>query len=210
MKSAICRAAVIELLMASCLITAAPSMAATTTTRVAGNLGPTEQACLQLLTTTVSLGENCMYDSGPSSYPGAPGSGEITGPYSQIHYYDYNQNPAAFSTTFVPTHNSGQIRQVINGTVTIDDNDTPAGADDRISFTLTLTSPLGGDIIRHTGDKVVDRYTSMTQVLAPKVVSSFTANAFGGHDYVIGSEGFPALLTFNSPTEPEAVPCAGQ
>ena len=210
MKSAICRAAVIELLMASCLITAAPSMAATTTTRVAGNLGPTEQACLQLLTTTVSLGENCMYDSGPSSYPGAPGSGEITGPYSQIHYYDYNQNPAAFSTTFVPTHNSGQIRQVINGTVTIDDNDTPAGADDRISFTLTLTSPLGGDIIRHTGDKVVDRYTSMTQVLAPKVVSSFTANAFGGYDYVIGSEGFPALLTFNSPTEPEAVPCAGQ
>ncbi|MCB1597666.1 MAG: TonB-dependent receptor, partial [Gammaproteobacteria bacterium] len=122
----------------------------------------------------------------------------------------YNQNPAAFSTSFVPTHDSGQISQVINGTLTIDDNDTPVGTDDRISFTLTLTSPLGGDIIRHTGDKVVDKYTSMTQVLAPKVVNSATVNAFGGYDYVIGSEGFPALLTFNSPTEPEAVPCAGQ
>ena len=210
MNSATRHTAVIALLTTGCLITAVPSMAATTTTSVAGNLGPTEQACLQLLTTTVSLGENCMYDSGPSSYPGAPGSGEITGPYSQIYYYDYNQNPAAFSTTFVPTHNSGQISQVIKGTVTIDDNDTPAGTDDRISFTLTLTSPLGGDVIRHTGDKVVDRYTSMTQVLAPKVVSSAIANAFGGYDYVIGSEGFPTLLTFNSPTEPEAVPCAGQ
>jgi hypothetical protein len=210
MKSAIRRAAIIELLMASCLVAAAPSMAATTTTRVAGNLGPTGQACLQLLTTTVSLGENCMYDSGPSSVPTAPGSGEITGPFSQIYYYDYNQTPAAFSTTYVPAHNSGQISQVIDGTVTIDDNDTPAGTDDRISFTVTLTSPLGGDIIRYTGDKVVDKYTSMTQALAPNAVDSATANAFGGYDYVIGSEGFPTLLTFNSPTEPEAAPCAGQ
>ena len=210
MKSAIHRAVIIELLMASCLVTAVPSMAATTTTSVAGSLGPTEQACLQLLTTSVSLGENCMYDGGPSSVPTAPGSGEITGPFSQIHYYDYNQTPAAFSTTYVPAHDSGQISQLINGTLTIDDNDTPAGTDDLISFTLTLTSPLGGDIVRYTGDSVVDKYTSMTQVLAPRVVNSATANAFGGHDYVIGSEGFPPLLTFNSPTEPEAAPCAGQ
>ncbi len=210
MKSAIHRAVIIELLMASCLVTAVPSMAATTTTSVAGSLGPTEQACLQLLTTSVSLGENCMYDGGPSSVPTAPGSGEITGPFSQIHYYDYNQTPAAFSTTYVPAHDSGQISQLINGTLTIDDNDTPAGTDDLISFTLTLTSPLGGDIVRYTGDSVVDKYTSMTQVLAPRVVNSATANAFGGHDYVIGSEGFPTLLTFNSPTEPQAVPCAGQ
>jgi hypothetical protein len=133
-----------------------------------------------------------------------PGSGEITGPFSQIYYYDYNQTPAAFSTTYVPAHNSGQISQVIDGTVTIDDNDTPAGTDDRISFTVTLTSPLGGDIIRYTGDKVVDKYTSMTQALAPNAVDSATANAFGGYDYVIGSEGFPTLLTFNSPTEPRS------
>lgn len=211
MKSAIRRADLTRMLMmAGCLFTAIPSLAATTATPVAGTLGPTAQACLQQLTTSVGLGENCMYDSGPSSVPSAPGSGEITGPFSQIHYYDYSQNPAAFSVTFIPTHNSGQISQVLNGTVTVDDNGTPAGTDDRISLTVTLTSPLGGDIIRHLGANVVDRYTSMTQVLAPTVVSHATANAFGGYDYVIGSEGFPALLTFNSPTEPDAVPCAGQ
>lgn len=210
MNSSIRHTAVIQLLMASSLVTTVPSMAATTTTPVTGSLGPTEQACLQQLTTTVGLGENCMYDGGPSNVPSAPGSGEITGPFSQIYYYDYNQNPAAFSVTFVPTHNSGQISQVMNGTVTIDDNDTLAETDDRISFSLTLTSPLGGDIIRHTGDKVVDKYTSMTHVLAPKVVSSATANSFGGYDYVIGSEGFPTRLTFNSPTEPDVAPCAGQ
>ena len=210
MKSAIRRATIIELLMASCLINAAPSMAATTATPVAGNLGPTAQACLQQLTGAVANGENCMYDSGPSSVPAAPGTGEITGPFSQIYYYDYNQNPAAFSVTFVPTHNSGQISQVISGSVSVDDNGTPAGTDDLISFSLTLTSPLGGDVIRFTGDKVVDKYTSMTQVLAPRAVNTATTNAFGGYDYVIGSEGFPGLLTFNSPTEPAAVPCAGQ
>ena len=148
MNSSIRHTAVIQLLMASSLVTTVPSMAATTTTPVTGSLGPTEQACLQQLTTTVGLGENCMYDGGPSNVPSAPGSGEITGPFSQIYYYDYNQNPAAFSVTFVPTHNSGQISQVMNGTVTIDDNDTLAETDDRISFSLTLTSPLGGDIIR--------------------------------------------------------------
>jgi outer membrane receptor protein involved in Fe transport len=210
MKSVLRRAAIIDLLMASCLYTATPSMAATTATPIAGQMGPTAQACLQQLTGAVGGGENCMYDSGPSSVLAAPGTGEITGPFSQIYYYDYNQNPAAFSVTFVPTHNSGQISQVINGSVSIDDSGTPAGTDDLISFNLTLTSPLGGDIIRHTGDKVVDKYTSMTQILAPRAVDAATSNVFGGYDYVIGSEGFPTLLTFNSPTEPESLPCAGQ
>jgi outer membrane receptor protein involved in Fe transport len=210
MKSAIRRAAIVELLTASCLFSAGPSIAATTATPVAGNMGPTVQTCVQQLTGAVGSGENCMYDGGPSSVPAAPGSGEITGPFSQVNYYDYGQNPAAFSVTFLPTHNSGQISQVIDGTVTVDNSDTPVGTDDRISFSLTLTSPLGGDVIRHTGDKVVDKYTSMSQVLAPRTVDAAVSNAFGGYDYVIGSEGFPTLLTFNSPTEPEMAPCAGQ
>ena len=74
------------------------------------------------------------------------------------------------------------------------------GADDKINFTFTLTSPGGGDIIRIAGtstSKVIDKYSSMTQVLAPHAVDSATANGAGGFDYVIGSEGWPALLTYS-------------
>jgi len=42
----------------------------------------------------------------------------------------------------------------------------------------------------------------MNQVLSPTMIDSVTPNSFGGYDYVIGSEGFPTLLTFSSPTEP--------
>ena len=112
---------------------------------------------------------------------------------------------------YVPTHDGGQISQVINGTVTIDDNGTPAGTDDlhqlqpdaHLSAWRRYHSLYwrqgGGQVHQHDPGACAAEWSTPPR-----------ANAFGGYDYVIGSEGFPALLTFNSPTEPEAVPCAGQ
>lgn len=189
-------------------------LAATTVTAVNGRLGPTQDTCLQGLTTSVGDGENCMYDGGPSSVASATPFGEVTGPYNHIAYYDSLATPASFVATtnpdtsrslYAPTVGDGKIEQVINGSFTIDDNGSLlTGTDDKISFTMTLTSPGAGAIVRSYGSSVIDKYNSMTQTLAPYTVNFATANAFGGFDYIIGSEGFPSPLTYS-----QAGACAG-
>ena len=187
------------LLLVLGLVTAPQAVAATKVTAIEGSMGTTQETCLQGLTTSVGDGENCMYDGGPSSVASAAPFGEVTGSYQHIAYYDSLATPAAFQTTdvglartlYVPTVGDGKIAQKITGSVTIDDNGNGFGADDLISFTLTLTSPGSGAIVRSYGSSVVDKYDSMTQVLAPTAASSATANGSGGFDYVIGSEGFP-------------------
>lgn len=181
------------------------AQAAISTTPIIGSLGPTQETCLQGLTTSVGDGENCMYDGGPSSVASAVPVGEITGPYNQIAYYDSLATPAAFQQTasglgvnlYAPVVGDGKISQVINGSVSVNDNGDGFGANDLISFTMTLTSPGGGSIVRSYGSSVVDKYDSMTQTLAPVVANFVTANGSGGFDYLIGSEGFPSLLTYS-------------
>lgn len=180
-------------------------------------MGKTAHACLQLLTTAVSEGENCMYDGGASEYEDSPGSfpanpfGEAVGPLSQVGYYDSVASPFAFSPQYIKSPGDGKIRPEISGSITVDDAGNGFGADDLLSFTLTITSPDGGSIIRHAsdGDDFVDVFESMTQVLAPTAVDSATPNASGGFDYVIGSEGFPVLLTFTDASANESTPGAG-
>ena len=70
---------------------------------------------------------------------------------------------------------TARSRRTITGSVTIDDNGNGFGADDLISFSLTLTSPGSGAIVRSYGSSVVDKYDSMTQVLAPVAANSVTA-----------------------------------
>jgi iron complex outermembrane receptor protein len=179
--------------------------AATTVTQVLGSKGPSEQSCLQFLTYSVGQGENCTY-GGVTFGIGPQPFGEPTGPFTVNFFYDSVATPQAYSVTqdnptpFVPAFGDAKIQQRITGNVTIDDNDTPAnGADDRISFALTLRSPGSGDVIRWLGVNLVDRYTSMTQTLTSAAVASAVANIQGGFDYVIGSRGFPPLLLFNAP-----------
>ncbi len=185
------------LLTTALLLISSVAGAATTTTPVEGSKGISEQGCLQQLTTAVGDGENCMYNGGPSQVAAATPYGEVTGPYQQVVYYDATATPGAFSVAWVRNTGDAKIQQAITGSVSVDDNGTPLlGSDDSLSFTLTLRSPGTGDVIRHLGTSVVDRYTTMTQVLAPTPVSSATANGAGGFDYVIGSQGFPELRTF--------------
>ncbi|MCL4792563.1 MAG: PEP-CTERM sorting domain-containing protein [Gammaproteobacteria bacterium] len=183
---------------------ATPALALTKGTGIIGSMGITQETCLQALTNAVGNGENCMYNGGPAAGGNDP-FGDPTGPYEHIAYYDSLATPAAFQTTdvglartlYVPTFDDGKIQQKITGTVSINDNDNGFGADDLISFSLTLTSPQGGAIVRSYGSSVVDKYDSMTQVLSATAASSVTANGSGGFDYVIGSAGFPTLLTFS-------------
>ncbi len=195
---------------------ALPVLAVTTTTQVTGSMGPTQEGCPQQVATTVVAGENCMYDGGPSSVAAATPFGEVTGSYLQITYYDSVATPASFQSTdvglarvlYAPTVGDGKIFQKITGSVTIDDGDDGFGAGDLIGFTLTLTSPGTGAIVRNylsSTNSVVDKYDSMTQVLAPTAATSATPNADGGFDYVIGSEGFPTLRTYS-----QAGPCLGK
>ena len=217
------------LLIASGLALAGPAPAASVTTGVdAANsaMGATAHGCLQRLTITVGEGENCMYDGGPSGIELSPGSGiflapfgESTGPFSQLQYYDYSTTPESFDNVvlaqgdpnkFASAPSDGKIRPVISGSIAIDDNGDGFGANDLVSFTLTMSSPNGGDIVRNLGDDLADRYTSMTQTLAAtQVNSAIGPNAFGGLDYVIGSEGFPVLLTFTDATANGGA-CVGQ
>jgi hypothetical protein len=104
----------------------------------------------------------------------------------------------------------GKMSQDITGSVTIDDGGDGFGAGDLISFSITLTSSGGGDIVRSYGASIVEKYTSMTQVLAPVAADSATANGLGGFDYVIGSAGFPTLLTFAGTTGNDTGDCVGQ
>ena len=184
------------------------AQALTTVSGVGGSMGSTQDTCLQGLTVAVSDGENCMYDGGPSSVAAAIPAGEITGPYNHIAYYDSLATPASFVATtngdgsrtlYAPSVGDGKISQTIAGSVSINDNGDGFGANDLISFHLVLRSSGSGDVVRSYGASIVEKYQSMVQDLAPVAANSVTANGFGGFDYVIGSEGFPTVLTFNGP-----------
>ena len=214
------------------LACASQAQAATITTGVdntQSTTGKNDHGCLQQLVTAITDGENCMYDGGQNVVEWPPGSGimpanpfgESTGPFSQAQFYDYGTTPLSYddvaTNSFTPVSGDAKINQVINGSITIDDQGNADETDDEISFTLTMTSPDGGDIVRNLGSQVADKYTSMTQVLLP-TVADFppAANALGGFDYVIGSEGFPLLLTFTDTSANESSPglgdgpCVGQ
>jgi hypothetical protein len=187
------------------------------TSPVKGLFGRAGQGCLQLLAVNVGDGENCLYNGGPivNSPPLAPySSGEGTGPYSQEAFYDSIDRPDAFSVAYKEVPNDRKIHQLIDGTVTIDDQGTANPADDLISFSITMRSPGQGDVIRQLGStntSAEDKYTTMTQVLAPYRVDFASPNASGGFDYVIGSAGFPTRLVFNDPysVDPDATNPAG-
>jgi hypothetical protein len=174
------------------------------TTPVIGQLGSTIQTCLQQLTVSVSDGENCTY--GGSTVPAGPDPfGEEIGPNSFGYYYSSATKPEAWDNarTFVPAKGDGKLNAKIEGTMTVD-RVGASPTDHLISFSLSITDPNGGKIIRIM-NAVVERYDGVTQTLAPRKADAATANGLGGFDYIIGSAGFPNLLTANNLTA-----CEGQ
>jgi len=175
------------------------------TTPVTGQLGSTIQTCLQLLTVSVSDGENCTY--GGSVGPGfpIPPGGEAIGPNSFGYYYSSVTRPEAFTSarTFTPTPGDGKLNAKIEGEITVD-RSAGSATDHLISFSLTISDPNGGKVIRVL-NAVVERFDSATQTLAPRTADAVSANGLGGFDYIIGSAGFPNLLVANNLTA-----CEGQ
>ncbi|MBL8225037.1 MAG: hypothetical protein JNM50_06885 [Chromatiales bacterium] len=188
---------------ANLLGAAAPAYAVTTP--VIGQLGSTIQTCLQLLTVSVSDGENCTY--GGSVGPGfpIPPAGEEIGPTSFGYYYSSATKPEAWDNarTFVPTVGDGKLNAKIEGTITVDQVGA-SPTDHLISFSLTISDPNGGKVIRIL-NAVVERFDTVTQTLAPRKADSASSNSQGGFDYVIGTAGFPSRLTANNMTA-----CEGQ
>jgi len=187
------------------------AQAVTAVTTVSGSMGITQETCLQGLTNAVGDGEDCTYETGAGLVaPLDPTA--VTGPYNHVAFYDSVATPAAFMSTIVgsartlyaPTVGDGKMSQRVDGDITIDDGGDGFGAGDMISFTLTLRSSGGGSIIKHLGASIVERYGSQTQVLASTAADSATANGSGGFDYVIGTAGFPTLLTFTGTAGPAA------
>jgi iron complex outermembrane receptor protein len=190
------------------LFAAGPALAQAVETPVTGTLGKTIQTCLQLLTVSVSEGENCTYGGTVAPAFPIPPQGEEIGPNSFGYYYSDVTTPDAWvnARTFVPANGDGKLSAAIEGTITVDRGATPANpADDLISFSLTISDPNGGKVVRIL-NAVVERYASVTQTLAPRTASSATANAAGGFDYIIGSAGFPSRLVANELSECEGQP----
>jgi hypothetical protein len=188
---------------ASLLGLSAPAYAVTTP--VIGQLGSTIQTCLQLLTVSVSDGENCTYGGAVADAFPIPPAGEEIGPNSFGYYYSSATKPEAWTDArnFAPTVGDGKLNAKIEGTITVDRVGASA-TDHLISFSLTISDPNGGKVIRIL-NAVTERFDSATQTLAPRTADFAAANGLGGFDYIIGSAGFPNLLTANGLTD-----CAGQ
>jgi hypothetical protein len=92
---------------------------------------------------------------------------------------------------YVPVPNDGKLAMPLSGTVTIDDNGTPAdGSDDKISATW-IFGAAASNASTGNGDRAVERWDSWTHTLAPTTVDFATAQGGGGFEYVIGSRGKP-------------------
>jgi hypothetical protein len=197
--------AVLLLLTAGASLLGAAAPAHAVTTLVSGQLGSTIQTCLQLLTVSVSDGENCTYGGAVADAFPIPPAGEAIGPYSFGYYYSSATKPEAWTDarTFVPANGDGKLNPKIEGTITVDRVGASA-VDHLISFSLTISDPNGGKVIRIM-NAVVERFDSVTHTLAPRTADSATANGLGGFDYIIGSAGFPNRLTANNLTA-----CDGQ
>jgi iron complex outermembrane receptor protein len=177
------------------------SVPAQVTTQVNGNLGQTVQTCLQQLTAAVGEGENCTY-GGTSVSPTAQPFGEDVGPNSFGYHYSSVTKPEAFTNAaFLPSIGDGKTAPKMTGSITVD-NSSANPLQHLISFSLTISDPNGGKVIRHM-NAVVEQFTSATQSLAPRTANAATANGAGGFDYIIGTDGFPSLLTY------AFAPCSG-
>jgi hypothetical protein len=190
--------------------------AAQITNNISGSLGVAENGCV--LPVAFFLGLNCEFSGGPTHaselglYPD-----DNIGPVNSGGFYasaaaapgfmlstqpgtDFAGTPlSSFLVGLPATPGDGKSPVAINGTITIDDGGDGFGdTTDTVAGTIVLGS---GTRITAAGNNlagnktVIESWASITHTLLPTAVSSATANAAGGFDYVIGSNGFPNNIT---------------
>jgi len=146
-------------------------------------------------TVTVFNQDDCSYDGTAPLTAQNYASVEWIGPLFNAGYYVPGTSPGpAIAGTIEPVPGDNKAPVPVSGTVTIEDQNTPAdGVDDTIAGVLVL-----GAATRNFGagarGQAEETWSSKTINFAATLVNSATANGNGGFDYVIGSRGYPQAL----------------
>ncbi len=168
------------------------------TTSVSGTFnGSQENACIHV--STFFYLTDCSYGRINETIAGneLPWTGPTVNPV-----YFAPDSPNAVPD-YTPVPGDDRISPTLDGTLTIDDRDTPDPADDLISGVLTV-GPTARSVVVNVNElaggpagappRAIESWAGITHTLAPTAVNETAANEFGGIDYVIGSRGFPSRL----------------
>lgn len=184
--------AFVATLLLMCL--AGTAQAVPTATNISGSLSKAEDTCVSPI--ALFTAQMCSY-SGGEDVNALVGQGNVRtwmGPLDSGGYYPkgFLVDPGTTGGFSGSTPGDGKIALPFTGTITIENNNTPAdGSDDSISGTIAFGP--GERAASSSDGNVVERFDSVTYTLPTTVASSATSNALGGFDYVIGSAGFPIL-----------------
>ncbi len=174
--------------------------------QLSGSLGIAEQTCVLPIATFVF--QNCGYSGGANISADLTGGNVWIGPLGSGGFYTSIAAAPGFTlstqtgladdgtplTSFLvgvgTSPGDGKVAPSVTGNISV------AASVVSGSFTIgagARSSSGGGNL---AGSKqAVESWTSITHVLTAKLADSVVGgNAFGGSDYIIGSDGFPTLL----------------
>jgi hypothetical protein len=168
-------------LAAGVLALGSPAGATAITYNINGELGNLTNICFNI---AVSLtNRDCSY-----AKTRAP-SGEWRGPIEGSAFYPIGST--GDNIDYIPVAGDGKLALPLSGTLTVDDNNTPAdGTDDLISGTFVFGAA-AFNASTGNGDRAVERWSSWTHTMAPTPVDDAVAQGGGGFRYRIGSRGDP-------------------
>jgi hypothetical protein len=174
------------------------AQAVPTDTDITGGLSKAENTCVSpIFLFTSNPPQLCSYSGGEDLF-NAVGTGQFRtwmGPLDSGGFYATGTGPDPLTSAgSMPA--DGKVNLPITGTITIEDNNTSGagnGGDDSISGTLDIGA--GERSVSTSDGSALEGFSSVTHTLPVKVVDSAVGNAQGGYDYVIGSAGFPLLLS---------------
>jgi hypothetical protein len=160
----------------------AGARAATETYNISGTFGNSVNSCFNI---AVSLNQrDCSYARTRTPVQAITDGPKIVGAI-------YARGSTGDNVNYVPSPGDGKASLPVSGTVTIDDNGTPAdGSDDLISATWIIGAG-AHNATTGNGDRAVERWDTFTHVMAATPVNAAVALGSGGFEYLIGSRGKP-------------------
>ena len=191
--------ALVTTLMAMCL--AGSAWAIPTATNITGHLSKAENTCVSPIEFfQFTYFQLCSYSGGvdiQSVVTSAPSLDfhNWMGPQDSGGFYakGFLPSPREVNGFTGSTPGDGKIELEFTGTITIEDSQTPGVDDDKISGTL-IFGP-GERAASSSNGNAVEQFDGITHTIPATTVSSATVNAMGGFDYVIGSQGYPFLIS---------------
>lgn len=158
--------------------------AAIVSTDVSGFIDKSNNGCTAEV---IARGDDCSYNG---SDPVSGTSLEWIGPVFQSGYYAPGAGPDADTT---PVAGDGKSALALSGSFLISDAGDGFGANDLVSFSLTLAAGVE-NADAGLGRRIRYSWDSITWSMPFTAVNSVTANGLGGFDYVIGSAGLPGRI----------------